>query len=226
VQAAIDDLAPAQPIAEALERLGAREDAVAVFACGLRAGDRFGQVAQRLSWIDTPAAAGVLLEHFREDPTPALARGLGHFPSPDATATLRAAAGDPELRLAVIDALERMPGTNAAAALATLDDVLALRALARRRAPRALAPLLDLLESTNDADRLQAADGLRDLRDNAAAAPLLAALRRGGTQDFITTAAHALVSMAAPEAAEALALLSSSEDPDLRRLAVTWSDRH
>jgi hypothetical protein len=44
-QAALDDLAPAQPIAEALERLGALEDAVAVLARGLRAGDRFGQVA-------------------------------------------------------------------------------------------------------------------------------------------------------------------------------------
>jgi HEAT repeat protein len=226
VQAAIDDLAPAQPIAEALEHLGARDDAVAVFARGLHAGDRYGQVAQRLSWIGTPAAAAVLLEHFREDPTPALARGLGHFPSPEATAALLAAAGDPELRLAGIDGLERMPGSDAAAALATLDDVLAVRALARRRDPRALAPLLDLLESTNDADRLQAADGLRDLRDHAAAAPLLAALRRGGTQDFIATAAHALVSMAARQAADALALVARSDDPDLRRLAEIWSDRN
>jgi HEAT repeat protein len=224
VQAALDDLAPAQPIAEALERLGARDDAVAVFARGLRAGDRYGQVAQRLSWIDTSAAGAVLLEHFAEDPTPALARGLGHFPSRDAAAALLAAAGDPELRLAVIDGLERMPGSDAAAALATLDDLLALRALARRRDPRALAPLLDLLESSHDTDRLQAADALRDLRDHAAAAPLLAALRHGGTQDFIATAAHALVSMAAPEAAEALAELAQSDAPELRRLAEIWSD--
>jgi HEAT repeat protein len=223
VQAALDDLAPAQPIAEALAHLGARDDAVAIFARGLRAGDRYGQVAQRLSWIDTPAAGAVLLDHFREDPTPALARGLGHFPSPDATAALLAAAGDPELRLAVIDGLERMPGSDAAAALATLDDVLALRALARRRDPRALAPLLDLLESTNDAERLQAADGLRDLRDRGAVAPLLAALRRGGTQDFIATATHALVSTGAPEATEALALVANSDDPDLRHLAAIWS---
>ncbi|HEY3189173.1 MAG TPA: SMI1/KNR4 family protein [Solirubrobacteraceae bacterium] len=224
VQAALDDRAPAQPIAEALERLGAREDAVAVFARGLRAGDRYGQVAQRLSWIDTPEASAVLLEHFRDDPTPALARGLGHFASPDAVAALLAAAGDPELRLAVIDGLERMPGSDAAAALATLDDVLALRALARRRDTRALAPLLDLLQSSDDTDRLQAADGLRDLRDPAAAAPLLAALRRGGSQDFVATAAHALVSMATPEAADALALVARSDDPDLRRLAEIWPD--
>jgi HEAT repeat protein len=223
VQAALDDLVPAQPIGEALERLGAREDAIAVFARGLRAGDRFGQIAQRLSWIGTPAAGAVLLEHFREDPTPALARSLGHFPSTDAAAALLAAADDQELQLSAIDGLERMPGSEAAAALATLDDVLALRALARRRDPHALAPLLHLLESTNDANRLQAADGLRDLRDPTAAAPLLAALRRGGTQDFIATATHALVSMAAPEAADALALIARSDDPDLRRLEEIWS---
>lgn len=226
VQAALDDLAPAQPIAEALERLGAREDAVAVFARGLRAGDPFGQVAQRLSWIGTPAAGTVLLKRFGENPTPALARGLGHFASSDAAAALLAAVGDPELRVAVIDGLERMPGSDAGAALATLDDVLAVRALARRRDPRALGPLLDLLESSDDTDRLQAADGLRDLRDRAGAAPLLAALRRDGTPDFIATAAHALVSMAAPAAADALALVADSDDPDLRRLAAIWSDRY
>jgi len=214
----------AQPIAEALERLGARDDAVAVFARGLRAGDRFGQVAQRLSWIGTPAAGAVLLERFGANPTSALARGLGRFASSDTAAALLAAVGDPELRLAVIDGLERMPGSDAGAALATLDHVLAVRALARRRDPRALGPLLDLLESSDDTDRLQAADGLRDLRGRAAAAPLLAALRRGGTQDFIATAAHALVSMAAPVAADALALVAGSDDPDLRRLAAIWSD--
>jgi hypothetical protein len=223
VQAALDDLAPAQPIAEALDRLGAREDAVAVFARGLRAGDRYGQVAQPLSWIDTPAAGAVLLEHFREDPTPALARGLGHFPSPDAAAALLAAAGDPELRLAVIDGLERKPGSDAAAALGTLHDASPCGRWPGA-ATRALAPLLDLLDSSDDTDRLQAADGVRDLRDHVTAAPLLAALRRGGTQDFIATAAHALVSMAAPDATDALELVARSEDPDLCRLAEIWSD--
>jgi HEAT repeat protein len=117
-----------------------------------------------------------------------------------------------------------MPGSAAAAALATLDDALATRALARRRDPRALAPLLALLESSNDVDRLKAADGLRDLRDRAAAAPLLAALRRGGTLDFLATVLHALVSMAASETNDALALIARSDEPALRRLAAIWSD--
>jgi hypothetical protein len=48
--------------------------------------------------------------------------------------------------------------------------------------------------------------------------------RRGRTQNFIPTAAHALVSMAAREAADALALDARSDDPDLRRLEEIWSD--
>jgi hypothetical protein len=183
-------------------------------------------VAQRLSWTDTAAAGQALLARFLDVPTPALARALGWFPLPGAAAALIDAAAVPELRLAAIDGLERMPGSQGLDALAALTergDVLAVKALARRRDPRALAPLLALLFNEGDAVAWQAADGLRDLRDPEAASALLAAARRGGNQEVIATAAHALVSMRAPEAAEALELLRASADGELRRLGELWA---
>jgi hypothetical protein len=224
-EAAEQGLAPLQPIGEALERLGAHDEAIAVYARALVDADPAGQVAQRLGWMDAPAAGTSLLARFRDAPTPAIARALGWYALPEVVDALLDAAATPELRLAAIDGLERMPGSRSLDALAALSrrgDVLALRALARRRDRRALAPLLALLDDEEIVVRRQAADGLRDLRDLEAAPALLAAVRRGGDQDLVATAAHALVSMRAPEAADALELLHASADPELRRLGELW----
>jgi Mn-containing catalase len=67
------------------------------------------------------------------------------------------------------------------------------------------------------------ADGLRDLRDPTTATALLALL--GGVDDELSVlAAHALVSMNAPQAAAALDRLATARARELRRLAELWRD--
>jgi HEAT repeat protein len=108
-------------------------------------GKRFPeQVVQRLSAIEHQ-----LLDLFAEQRTPARARALGWYPSPEAAEALRAAAGDPDLRLAAIDGLEKMGADDVLAEL--VNDPLARRAFARRRDPRALRPALDALDDEDTA---------------------------------------------------------------------------
>lgn len=216
-----------QPIGEALQELGATDDATRVLIRALD-DDPFGQVAGELGRLDRADATAALVDAFRRAPSNQLAQALGGCDDAAARAALLARADDADLHLAVVDGLERMPGDAARDALASLvdrGDLLAARALARRRDRRALPLLLQALESEDPDVAFEAADGLRDLRDPAAAEALFATVCVADDPDVAACAAHALVMLRVPETAEALAALAESEDADLRRLAELWTAR-
>lgn len=79
------------------------------------------------------------------------------------------------------------------------------------------------LVSDDDVLAFEGADGLRDFRSQKAAPALLAVVNGGADDDdVVACAAHALVSMQAPEAAAALEILARSPSESLRRLAELW----
>jgi HEAT repeat protein len=211
------------PVGQALIRLGAVEEGIAVLAREIREGDLYGQAASELGQRRQPAARTALLDVVRERPTPALAQALGWYGDPEVVEALAAAASGPGLRLACVDALEKAgpAGRDALAALAE-SDLLAARALARQRDERALAPLLEALASEDPELAFEGADGLRDLRSQAAAPALLGVVETHADDDVVACAAHALVSMQASEADAALELLADRPSPALRRLAEIW----
>ena len=213
------------PLGDALLKLGAEDDGVAVLARAVRAGEGYGQGASELGWTRRPEARAALLDVFRTDPTPALAQALGWFDDSEVAAALAEAASSPGLGLACVDALEKVGGSagrDALAGLAAEGDLFAARALARQRDERALEPLLEALSSEDPALAFEGADGLRDLRSHAAAPALLAAVKSPVSDDVAACAAHALVSMRADEADDALASLAGSASDPLRRLAEIW----
>ena len=182
--AAAHQLATLPALAAALADLGAYDEAVAVLVRAVRQADPRGLRSRKLGWLRHPAALDALLPLFHEHPTPALASALGWYP--EGVDALADAAHDPQLRVAAIDALEKLRATDR---LAALDDPLAVRALARLRDPRARRPLLALLYDAEHA--LQGADGLRDLRDPTTA-PALRAIEDAEGDDLRTVVAHAL----------------------------------
>ena len=117
---------------------------------------------------------------------------------------------------------EVLPRATRSPSLRPQGDLLAARALARKRDERALAPLLEALASEDPELAFEGADGLRDLRARAAAPRLLEAVEAGADDDIVACAAHALVCMQAPEAEMALELLAGSASAPLRRLAELW----
>jgi len=209
-----------------LERLGATERAIAMYreaAIELGVGG-WGQSEQALGRMTEPAAGDALLAILAANPTPAAIDAIGWHPSPAAVAAIERRLDDPDTHLVGIDALERMAVPEAIEALArraSAGDVLAVRALARQHDPRALAPLLELLASTDAAVAFRGADGLRDLRDPAATEALLAAVDNPDP-DVAVCATHALISMASPRTPEALDHLATNPDPQARALAEHW----
>jgi len=226
--AAAGSTAPLLPIADALLALGAVDDAIAVFSRAIREDDPIEQAAQKLGWVDAPAAGDALLVLFAERPSATLAVALGWFASDEAARALRDAAADPRTRLAAaIDGLERMASTSALDALLELargGDRLAARALARRRDPRVRGVLMSYVDADPDAMR-DAVEGLRDLRDGAPA-PILLDVVRATTDDddLVAVAAHALVAVDAPQAPAAIEHLAAAGNPALRRLAESWRE--
>jgi HEAT repeat protein len=209
-----------------LARLGATDHAMAMYRdVAIELGvEGWGQSEQALGRMTEPAAGEALLAILAANPTPAAIEALGWHPSPAAVAAIEPRSSDPDMHLAAIDALERMAipeATEALARRASAGDVLAVRALARQRDPRALAPLLELLASDDAAVALRGADGLRDLRDPGAAGQLLAAADRPDP-DVAVCATHALISMDSPRTPEALDRLAADPDPQARALAVRW----
>jgi HEAT repeat protein len=205
--------APHVQLGDALARLGATDDAAAVLARGLET-EMWRSAAEQLGRLASPRALDALLERFEREPAAEVALALGSYDDPRASDALVAAAGRLELQLAVVDGLEKIRAADALADLSASGDLLATRAL---------APLLAAL-SSDDADiAFEGADGLRDLHSPAAAPALLAAAERGGDHDVRAAAAHALVTMGAPEARAATAALAASDSEALRRLAEIWS---
>jgi HEAT repeat protein len=212
--------APLVQVGQALLRLGATEEGVAVLARALET-DWWRAAAEELGRLGSESAFEALLERFRRRPAAELALALGWYDDPRASEALLAAADQPGLRLAVVDALEKMRSRGAADALSILSargDLLATRALARLRDDRALPPLLAALAGDDPELSFEGADGLRDLRSPAAAPALLAAVERGGGDDVVACAAHALVAIDAPEARTAVAVLAASDSAPLRGL--------
>jgi HEAT repeat protein len=217
---------PLVAAAEALLRLGAEDDAVALLARAFREDDLYGQAAAHLGRIGRPEARQALLDAMSREPTAHAVSALGSYPDAEVAAVLRVAADTTELRVAAIDALERMYHPSGSGALATLvadGDLLAARALARQHDPRALEPLLAALDDDDPAIAFEGADGLRDLRAPEAAGALLDAVRSRAEDDVVACAVHALVSMEAPDAGKAVSLLSDGPSPCLRRLAELWA---
>ena len=213
------------PVGEALMRLGAEDDAVAVLVRVLRDGDPTGQAASHLASLKWPDARQTLLGVLTDTPTPGLVRALGSYGDSEVVRTLCLSARTQELRIAALDALEKIGGPDGCDALWELAgdaDLLAARALARLGDERALAALLAALASEDAEIAFEGADGLRDLRSPAAASALLAAVERGADDDVAACAAHALVSMRASELEMALDVLERSPSASLRRLAELW----
>jgi HEAT repeat protein len=180
------------------------------------------EAARELGWLDHPAAAAALVERCRVAPSEALVEALGWGRSQAAVDALSVAAEDRALRAAALAALEKSPApgaTDALAGWAERGERWAIRALARRRDARARPHLLALLQGPED---LLAVDGLRDLRDPTTAELLLGVVQSSPDPDVRAVAAHALVSQQAPELGEAVLLLATDPDPDLRRLAGLW----
>ncbi|MBT0768363.1 HEAT repeat domain-containing protein [Kineosporia sp. J2-2] len=113
---------------------------------------------------------------------------------------------------------------DALATLAELDDLAALRALARRHDRRAQRPLLGRLRSPDPALATQAAQGLRDLRDPGSCHTLLQVITPDTAPDVQATAAHALITLHNIRSTEAMNRLGRGTDPDLHRLADLWTD--
>lgn len=217
------------PIAHALGRLGAVDEAVSIYARALREESRhglYGWSAPEVGWIGRPEARSALLDAFRAKPSAPVAEALGWHLDDEVASALVASAGVPLLRITVLDALEKgaaHAGREALAELAASGDVLAARVLARLGDERALPLLLEHLVSDDDALAFEGADGLRDLRSPAAASALLSLVDGGADdEDVVACAAHALVSARVPEAAAALDVLERSPSPALRRLAELW----
>jgi HEAT repeat protein len=212
--------------ADTLVRLGATDEAIAMYrdaAIELGVGG-WGQSESALGRMTESAAGDALLAIVSSNPTPAGIDALGWHPSPAAVDAVEPSLDDPAVRLAAIDALERMAipeATDVLARRASTGDVLATRALARMRDRRARAPLLELLASADAAAAFRGADGLRDLRDPAATEPLLAAVDHPDP-DVAVCVTHALISMASPRTPEALARLAANPDPQARALAAHW----
>jgi HEAT repeat protein len=219
--------APLVEIGRALLRLEATEEGVSVLRQALDT-VWWRAAAEELGRVGSRGALDALLDRFRREPAPELALALGWYDEPRAGEALLAAAEWPGLRLAVADGLEKMRGRHAAdalAALSTRGDLLATRALARLKDERALPRLLAALGGDDPELSFEGADGLRDLRSPAASRALLAAVERGENDDVVACAAHALVSMGAPEAQTALLALAGSDSGSLRRLAEIWARR-
>jgi hypothetical protein len=181
--------------------------------------------ARTLGEIDDPEAGAILLELARRLPSSYVLRSLAWHPSADAVGILEAATDTPDVRLASLDALELMQIPEAGDALArraAAGERLAIRALARRRDPRAAADLLRMLADPDPLVALSGADGLRDLRHADASGPLLEAVRNADP-DVAVCAAHALICIASPSAPAGLAALSAHPDADARSLSASWS---
>jgi HEAT repeat protein len=213
-------------IGNALQYLGAEEAAVSVYARALRESPWDVVATPELGRIRRPEARNALLDDFREKPSLVVARALGWHLDKEIARALVAAADDPEWRLEIVDALEKTAspaGREALAELVARGDLLAARALARQRDERALPLLLEHLVSDDDALAFEGADGLRDLRSPAAVSALLAIVEGGADdEDVVACAAHALVSMGAAEAGQALEILARGHSTELRRLAEIW----
>jgi HEAT repeat protein len=213
-------------IGNALQYLGAEEAAVSVYARALHESPWDVVAAPELGRIRRPEARNALLEDFRKKPSLVVARALGWHLDDEIARALVASADDPEWWLEIVDALEKTAspvGREALAELVVHGNLLAARALARQRDERALPLLLEHLVSDDEALAFEGADGLRDLRSPAAAPALLAIVEGGADDDdVVACAAHALVSMHAPEAAAALDVLARGTSPELRRLAELW----
>jgi hypothetical protein len=215
---------PLVAVAQALLRLGAEDDAVAVLARAVREDDPFGQAAQELGLTRRAEARDALLDVVRDAPTVPVALALGSFGDAEVAQALLGVATQPGLETGVVDALEKMGTAPARDALAVLAErsILAARALGRQRDRRALELLLAALEHEDPGVAFEGADGLRDLRAAESVAALLAEAQRGRDDDVAACAAHALVSMRASESELALDVLERSPSASLRRLAELW----
>jgi hypothetical protein len=185
-----------------------------------------GMGARELGDIDDPRAIRLLLEAVRTRPAPAVLRALAWHPTLEAIRLLETLVQRRDLRAAAIDALELMPLPEAGDALARRSeagDALAARALARRRDPRALRPLLGMLADADPRRALSGSDGLRDLRRYEAGQALLAATHHADP-DVAVCSAHALITMHSSHVPEALESLLGSEDDEARRLGQSWAE--
>ena len=167
----------------------------------------------------------VAIESGRRHRMPIAVRGGGHR-----RRLRQLPRGDDGLREAyereALARLELIPLPEAADALARRSeagDVLAARALARRRDPRALKPLVGMLADVDAARALSGADGLRDLRHSEAGEALLAVTHHSDP-DVAVCAAHALITMKSSHVSEPLEALMGSEDDEARRLSQSPAD--
>jgi hypothetical protein len=151
-------------------------------------------------------------------------------PVEGAEGALFAAAADPAMRLAAIDALEKMRTTAARDRLADLaeeGDLRALRALARAHDDRSREPLLALTAESDAAAVREGVDGLRDLRttDPAVVAALRQAVRTAADASVVVMAAHALLMTGALEP-DLIDALHDDDRPGIRRFAEIWLSPH
>jgi hypothetical protein len=217
-----DDLIEAARILTLFE---AYDEATALLQRVLQQGNKPPvQAASPLGRIPHPSAGRVLREALGRDPHPAIARALAAHPSRETTDALAGLLDDPDLRTAAIDALERLGSPDALDALATQSasgDFLATKALARRRDPRALPPLLQAATADDRQLVWHALDGLRDIR-SPGAGDLLLDFAHSADLELAVIATHGLIAQQHSEARQAVLKLSKADDDAVRRIADSW----
>lgn len=141
---------------------------------------------------------GRLLERLRQNPEDEGAIGALAALSDAATPTLRAAMTnpDPEFRLAVVQALRTIPGSESSAAL------------------------IGALEDADEEVRLSVVEGLGERADRGAVAPLLARYEADGDNQVRYEILTTLGSIGDPSVAPFLATESNSQDPYVRMWAA------
>lgn len=128
-------------------------------------------------------------------------------------------------RAATAKALGRLGDPNAAPALvaATLQGSLALALTARSALLElhAVDQLIDLLDKSTGSERQFVAEALGEMKDQRAAAPLIAALK-AGEPDVRRAAATSLAALGDPRAVESL-ILALEDSEDAVRRAAAWA---